>query len=350
MKRALVTGATGMLGSYVVERLVAEGWSVRALVRDPSRAGPVKALGADVVPGDVTRLEAMRAAAAGCDAIFHAAAVIGSGSDGEAFRLGNVVGAEHAVSAAEAAGSRLVHVSSIAVFGRHRYGAAATDENAALPSLPARDAYGRSKQEAERAVLGAHAARRVWATVVRPPVMYGKRDRQFAPRVGPLLQRGLFPLVAGGRTTLPLVHASAVADGAIRAAAADVAGGRVYHLTDDFLVTAADLVRYAALGLGRRIRAPRIPIAAARLAFRALGIGLILRGRPDLARHASGLLEMLSRDNPFRSARARRELGWSPTVRPSEGLPEAFRWWSDHRRSDADSPSAVIRGGPGAPS
>ena len=74
---------------------------------------------------------------------------------------------------------------------------AATDESTPLPELPAADAYGRSKQEAERLVLAAHAAGRVWASVVRPPLMYGKRDRQFVPRLGPVLERGFFPLVAG---------------------------------------------------------------------------------------------------------------------------------------------------------
>lgn len=334
MKRALVTGATGLLGGYVVERLTAGGWSVRGLVRDPSRRCRVEALGAQAVPGDLTDVGSLRAAAAGCDAIFHTAAAIGPGSDWEAFRVGNVVGAEHVVAAAEAAGSRLVHVSSTSVFGRQRYHAAATDESVPLPELPARDAYGRSKQDAERLVLAAHAAGRIWASVVRPPVMYGKRDRQFAPRLCPVLERGFFPLVAGGTTTLTLVHADSVADGAIRAATTDAAGGRVYHLTNDFDVTAAELVRHASLGLGRRIRALHVSNSAARHGFSVLAAVLVIGGRRDLAAHADGLLEMLTRNNPFTSERARRELKWSPTIPPAKGLPEAFRWWSEHGRSE----------------
>lgn len=319
-----------MLGAYVVERLLTEGWTVRGLVRDPASRLPVEALGAQAVSGDVTNLDSMRAAAAGCDAVFHTAAAIGPGRDWEPFRVGNVVGAENVVAAAEAAGSRLVHVSSTSVFGRHRYHGAATDETAALPRLPDRDAYGRSKQEAERVVLDAHAAGRVWATIVRPPIMYGKRDRQFAPRVGPALKRGLFPLVGGGRTTLSLVHAQSVADGAVRAAITDAAAGRVYHLTNDFDVTAADLVTYASLGLRRRIRALHFPLRAASVMSRALSVALVMGGRRDLAAHTAGMLDMLTRDNPFTSARARCELKWSPTIRPAEGLPEAFRWWSEH--------------------
>jgi 2-alkyl-3-oxoalkanoate reductase len=333
--RALVTGATGMLGARLVERLRGEGWSVRALTRDPSKAAWLEALGAERTPGDLTDPESLRAAATGCDAVFHAAAAIGPGADHEGFWRVNVTGTTHVLAAAAAAGARVVHVSSTSVFGRHRYRSTPTDESAPLPELPAADAYGRSKQEAERLVLDAHAQGRVWAAVVRPPVMYGKRDRQFAPRLGPVLERGIFPLVGGGRTTLSLVHADSVADGTIRAATTGRAGGRVYHLTNDFDLTVADLVRFASRGLGRRVLAPRVPMAVGRASFKALALALVAAGRKDLAPHAEGLLQMLTRDNPFTSERARRELRWSPVIRPPEGLSEAFRWWKDTRRAES---------------
>jgi nucleoside-diphosphate-sugar epimerase len=337
--RALVTGATGMLGARLVERLAEAGWEVRGLVRDPSRAAWLAEAGATPVRGDLTDAASLRAAAAGCDAVFGAAAAIGAGSD-DAFSRVNVDGTRSLVAATAAAGARLVHVSSTSVFGRHRYRARPTDEWSPLPELPEAFAYGRSKQDAERVVLGAHTRGEVWAAVVRPPVMYGPRDRQFVPRVAPVLRRGLFPLVGSGRTTLPLVSADAVALGAIRAATTDAAGGQVYHLTDDFPVTPADLVRLAAQGLGRRVLAPRVPVVLGRAAFRVLALALRAGGRGDLAPHAIGLLEMLTRDNPFSSARARRELGWSPALPPAEGLPAAFRWWAE-RRSTAGRRGSV---------
>ena len=330
--RALVTGATGMLGARIVERLVGEGWEARALVRDRAKGSWLEALGAETATGDLTDAASLRAAAAGCYAIFNAAAAIGSGSDHEAFRRVNVAGTANVVAAAGAAGARLVHVSSTSVFGRHRYYASPTDESVPLPELPVADAYGRSKQEAERLVLDAHARGSVWAAVVRPPVMYGPRDRQFAPRIGPVLERGFFPLIGGGKTTLTLVHADSVADGAIRAATTDRAAGRVYHLTNDFEIKVADLVRFAARGLGRRVLAPWMPLTLGRAAFRALALALVAAGRRDLAPHVAGMLRMLTRDNPFTSERARRELAWAPSIRPAEGLADAFRSWKRNRR------------------
>jgi nucleoside-diphosphate-sugar epimerase len=330
VKRALVTGATGMLGSHIVERLVADGWEVRALVRDTGPARWLEPLGASLARGDVTDEASVRAAATACQAVFHAAAAIGPGRDMGAFRALNVAGTEHVIRAAASAGARLIHVSSTAVYDdatRLRF--APVGEDVPVSTLPEGDAYGRSKQEAEAAVLRAHAQGVVWASVVRPPVMYGKRDRQFVPRIAPVLRRGLFPLIDGGRSGFLIVHAGSVADGAVRAATTDAAGGRVYHLTNDFEVTVAEFARFAGEGLGRRILTPSVPLAVARAFFGALGFALTLAGRADLAVHAPGSLALLSRGNPFTSARARRELGWSPAVPPSVGLPEAFRWWNE---------------------
>ena len=334
MKRALVTGATGMLGSYIVERLAADGWSVRALVRDEGAARWLEEMGASLARGDVTDAASVRAAATGCDAVFHAAAAIGPGRDVAPFRALNVGGTEHVLAAVAAAGARLVHISSTAVYSdetRARF--APVGEDVPVSALTSDDAYGISKLESERAVLRAHEEKRVWASVVRPPVMYGRRDRQFVPRIAPVLQRGLFPLIAGGRSTFLLAHAGAVADGAVRAATTDAAGGRVYHLTNDFDVTVADFARLAGEGLGCRIFTPSVPLAVARAFFGTLGFVLTLAGRADLAAHAPGSLALLSRNNPFTSERARRELGWSPPVPPAIALPEAFRWWAEHREA-----------------
>ena len=190
--------------------------------------------------------------------------------------------------------------------------------------------------EAERVVMDAHARGHAWCTIVRPPTMYGERDRQFVPRVVVMLRRGLFPLMGGGRTTLSAVHASAVASGAILAARTDAAGGRAYNLTDDFPLTSADLVHFASVGLDRRIMAPRISMTVGRAFFGAISIGVRVIGRGELAAHAMGSYEWLTHDNPYVAHRARRELRWNPTVMPDVGVPEAFRWWKRARQAVAE--------------
>jgi nucleoside-diphosphate-sugar epimerase len=92
MRRALVTGATGMLGSYLVQRLIDGGYGVRALARNPERAQWLRDAGADVVQGELADARALIAAADGCAIVVHAAAAIGPQSDWESFRIGNVQG------------------------------------------------------------------------------------------------------------------------------------------------------------------------------------------------------------------------------------------------------------------
>ena len=334
MRLALVTGATGLVGSHVVERLLADGWRVRALVRDPAGAAWLAARGAELAQGDVLDAPSLARASSGCGALFHTAAAVTPTGGWEAFRRPNVDGTRNVVDAAAASGARLLHLSSVAVYGsgaRYRADGRKTDEETPLAPLPDGAWYARSKRESEAMVLDAHAAKRVWATAIRPCVIYGPRDRQFVPRLARVLRFGFAPLLGQGRTTLPLVHAASVADAAVRAVDADVAGGRAYNVTNDFALTPREFFRLAGEGLGRRVRLVPMPVPLASLAVR-LGlraVSLVKGGNLNVV--AGGSLDFLTKDNPFTSARARRELGWSPPLPPEAGVPAAFRWWKEHR-------------------
>lgn len=327
MPRALVTGATGLVGSHIVDRLHADAWDVRALVRSPS--SQLAALGVDTVRGDVLDVDSFVSAARGVDVIFHTAAAVTPSGGWEAYRRPNVDGTANAIVAAEQNGARLLQLSSVAVYGptgRYRAAGQKTDEGTPLGPLPERAYYARSKRESEALVLEAHRAGRIWGTAVRPDVIYGTRDRQFTPRIARLLSHGFAPLVAGGDATLAIVHAANVADGAVLAATNDRAGGRTYNLANDFDVTVREFVELAAEGLGKRVRLIPIPLALARGAFKAVRfvVNTATGGRLSVMSNAS--LSIVTEDNPFTSERARRELGWSPAVRPEHGIPEAFRW------------------------
>ena len=331
MPLALVTGATGLLGSHVVERLHQDGWTVRALVRDARRAAWLEPLGAEPTPGDMLDAPSIARAAAGCDAIFHTAAAITPHGGWETFRRTNIEGTWSAVAAAAASGAKLLHVSSVAVYGsKTRYRDTPTDETVPLPELPERAYYARSKRESEALVLDAHRRGEIWAAAVRPDVIYGRRDRQFVPRAARLFRLGVVPLIAGGRSTLAIVHAANVADGAVRAVATPAAGGQAYNLANDYDVTLAEFVRLGALGLGQPVRTLNIPLPLASAAMGMLKAAVTLVRGAEMASHADTTLYFMSRNNPFSSERARRELGWDPPVRPETGVPEAFRWYREH--------------------
>ena len=321
-----MTGATGLVGTHTTHRLRRDGWAVRALVRDPARARALNDDGVTLAIGDTLDAASVAAAARGCDVVFHTAAAVTPSGGWEAFSRPNIEGTHNVIAAAAAARARLVHVSSVAVYGSSgRYAKAGrkTDEDMPLAPLPEQAFYARSKRESEALVLDAHAAGRLWATAVRPDVIYGTHDRQFVPRLARMLRRLRFaPIVGGGRNTLAIVHAANVADGMVRAATIDAAGGRVYNLANDFDVTTREFFRLAGEGLGIPLHMANIPFVVVRA---ALGLASMVAGsRWRVAMDAS--LGFLTRDNPFTSERARRELGWNPVVRPEVGIPEAFRW------------------------
>ena len=323
-----MTGASGLVGSHVVERFLADDWRVRALVRDEASAAWLARQGVELARGDILDASTFAAAAAGCEVIVHAAAAVVARGGWDVYRAANVDGTRNAITAAERSGARLVQVSSVAVYGpdsRYATDGKCTEDTPLLP-LPPHAYYARSKRESEALVLEAHAAGRIRATAVRPPVIYGVRDRQFIPRMARVLRFGIFPLIAGGRSTLPIVHAANVADGVARAAVQDAAMGRVYLLANDHDVTVADFIRYAAQGMARRIVAVPVPLAVAR-ALQAMlrTAATVIMGR-NAGVMAGSTLRFLTSDNPFSSERAFRELGWARPVPPSQGVPAAFRW------------------------
>lgn len=334
MPAALVTGAAGQVGSQIVEQLVRAGWSVRGLSRSESSDATIASLGATPVRGDVLDRESLFAASGGVDTIFHTAAAITVSGGWESYRRTNLDGTSAIIEAAERSGARLMHLSSVAVYGASgRYGAQKTSEETALGEIRERSHYARSKRESEQMVMDAHRAGRIWATAVRPDVIYGPRDRQFVPRMARAIQLGVMPLLGGGRSTLAVVHSANVAEGAILAATSEKAGGRVYNLANDYDVTVREFFTLAAEGLGKRVVFVPVPIWVAKAGLRGFRIvdRVMLGGKFAVA--SEGSLSFMSRDNPFTSDRAKRELGWKPSVRPEVGVPEAFRWWKEKGRT-----------------
>lgn len=337
MSVALVTGATGLVGSHIVDRLLADGWSVRALARSPERAQSMLPHGVQVIRGDVLDEASFARAATDAHVIFHAAGNVIARGGWDAYRVTNVEGTRNAIMAAERSRARLLHLSSVAVYGpKGRYEAVKrgerTDESTMLAPLRGNAYYARSKRESEALVLDAHRQGRIWGTSVRPDVVYGPRDRQFVPRMAMFVRRGVIPLIHGGRSIMAIVHAANVADGAVRAATMDIAGGKAYNLANDYDVSVRRFFELAGQGLDRTTLFIPLPMWAARSAVR--GIKAVARavsgGRFSMV--SSSALDFMSQDNPFSSERARKELGWSPGVRPEAGIPDAFRWWREAAR------------------
>ena len=334
-RRALITGATGLVGSHIVERLRADGWSIRALSRDPDRDRWLETRGAELHRGDVLDAESVKAAARGCTHVFHTAAAVTPRGGWDAYHSVNVQGTGHVIDAAAESGARLLQLSSVAVYGpTARYQSSVTDERTPLPPLDDALFYARTKRASEQMALAAHASGRVWATAIRPCVIYGRRDRQFVPRMARLVRRGFVPLPGGGKSALAIIHAASVAHAAVLAATNDVAGGKAYNVANESPTAGRDFFRLAGEGLGRRVRIIPIPVFLARAGLAVARLVLSLSHGRGTAAMSRGSLGFLTRDNPFSSALAERELGWTPQIDPRAAIPDAFGWWRDSRGMD----------------
>lgn len=315
----LVTGGSGLVGSHVLEALGARGERVRAIVRNDSRA-TVEALGAEPVIGDVADEDSWHRASGGVRAIVHAAALVASHTSFDEFTRVNVGGTRLAIETARRTGARLIHISTVAVYGRTAvYGAGergrGVTEEFPFQPLPDSDFYARTKRAAEQLVQQEAARGGLSAIAIRPNVIYGARDKLFTQRVVGVVRHGFVPLIGPATNHLSCVYVGNVTSAIL--AALDVfprEGFRAYNVTRDAtpLLTQREFLAEFAHALGRRPRFVRLPVAAARagvLVWSAL-LRMLRPGR--YAGLAGAAVSFIVGENPYAVERIRGELGWTP--------------------------------------
>jgi nucleoside-diphosphate-sugar epimerase len=323
-KRILITGATGLLGSHIAERLAARGDGVRALVRPTSEVAFLQSIGVELVPGDLSDPPSLRRAVEGAEVVYHCAARVGDWGSWPQFQAQVIDATANLLAACRAARvGRFLHVSSIAVYGHPKPRAELFTEDEPLgQNLWWWDHYVRAKMAAEALVRDYPGD---W-TVVRPSWMYGPRDRTSLPRVLAAVEAGRAAVLGRGDNLLNLVYAADVAEGAVLAADSPVARGRAYHLSSEGDVAQRDLLDLLTDALGRPRVRKRWPYPLAFAAgFWAEAFARLTRQSrpPHLTRYA---VAVLGRPTRFSIERAKTELGWRPRTPAKEGLYRSLDW------------------------
>jgi nucleoside-diphosphate-sugar epimerase len=156
MSTAFVTGGSGFIGGALIERLRAEGWTVRALARSDTAAARVGELGAEPVRGDLEDRRALEEGAAGCEVAFHCAAKVDDWGEPEEFERLNVFGTQNTLDACIAAGvRRFVHAGTEAALSAGQPLVNVTEDAPLRPDSPI--LYAASKARAEQRVRAATA-------------------------------------------------------------------------------------------------------------------------------------------------------------------------------------------------
>lgn len=309
-RRVVVTGAAGNIGRALVEAYLARGDEVTAIDLAEQHDPRVHA-----VRADVSRPGSWEQELAGAQVVVHAAAIVAEAGDRDRFVAVNVVATRRVAEAAADAGvARLVHLSSIVVYGnRFPAGSLRTESD---PLVPTGAPYTDTKIAAEQAVLAVAAERDLPVTVLRPGDVYGPRSVPWVLRPLAMMRRRQFVLVDGGRWPLSPIHLDDLVAGILVAGDAEVAAGRTYNLAGP-PVSARSFFTHHAKHTGTRLRSLPRPaaLAAAELAVRAAS----LTGRS--APFSPEAIEYVTHPGGYAGDRAARELGVSPSIPLEEGLP-----------------------------
>lgn len=324
IRRALVTGASGHIGSTLCRALCARGVEVVAVVRRTSNRSALEGLEVRVAEGDVLDPDLLETQARGCDVLFHNAAIFEiHASDPALLRRVAVEGARNAVTAAARAGARTVLTGSVVALGFSTRADELLDETAQATSLTV--PYYRAKVEGEREAE--RRAQELHADLVRvlPTLVIGPSDHRVTPssRVLVDMLRGSGVTFEGG---VNVIDVRDLAIGMIAAAERGRAGAR--YILGGENVLFRDFGAIVSRLTGKAIRHTTLP----RWAMSSIAAGVELfsavAGKtPPLTRAA--VHDVYGRYAWYDLTRARTELGLAtrPTVETVEG---AARFFWDH--------------------
>jgi dihydroflavonol-4-reductase len=324
--KALVTGATGFVGSHVARCLADQGAELRLLVRPTSLTANLEGIAGERVTGDLREPESLRKAVEGCEAVFHVAADyrLWTREPQEMYRS-NVEGTRNILQAAQEAGvRRVVYTSSVATMGFTSNGHLA-DENSPVGLGDMIGHYKKSKFQAEQVALQAGRAG-VDVVVVNPTTPVGERDIKPTPtgRIIVDFLKRKFPAYVD--TGLNLVDVAEVARGHVAALEKGRRGER-YILGGENLTLKQILDKLAALtGLSSpRVKLPYAVAMASGVVDTAV-TGLLLRREPRVTLDA---VRMGRKKMFVSSAKAERALGWK-IVPVDDALRRAVEWFRSH--------------------
>ena len=321
--KALVTGSTGFVGSHLVEELLREGFDVTCLLRPVSKPGCMENLPVSFRRASLHSHNELVEAVRDMQYVFHVAGLTRARTADD-YRKANTETTRQLLEAVVDSGTRLrrfVYVSSLAAAGPAR-GEEPIDESTTPHPLAH---YGASKLAAEQVVLS--LADRVPVTIVRPPVVYGPRDRNVLVLFRTAQRFHILPVIGSAQNVVGMVHVADLVRG-IRLAAVTAAGaGRVYflsggnHRLDE---VAADIGK----ALRLRVRPIRIPPPVARLIGEWGELVGRVSGRPQLISRRK-IKHAIQPRWTCSSARAERELGFTANVQLAEGLTQTAQWYAE---------------------
>lgn len=318
--KVLITGASGFLGSYIVDLLMKRGYAVRSFTRSlPKNASKV-----EVYRGDIADTAAITKAVAGMDAVFHVAAKAGIWGDSQSYFSPNVLGTRNIIQACQKHGVKhLVYTSTPSVVFN---GKALTGADESLPyGSNWLCHYAKTKALAEQEVLGANQLGGLKTIALRPHLIWGIGDQHLLPRILKQASTGKLRRIGEGKNLVDITHVKNAAQAhllALEALQRNIGAGKPYFISQGEPV---NLWSWIDLLLSKMNLPPvkkSIPASSAYAlgaCCEAIYSIFKLKQEPPMTRF---LATELSKDHYFSINNAKKDLGYNPQVTAEEGLTE----------------------------
>ena len=319
---SLVTGATGLIGSHLVEALVARGDAVRALARPTSLTTRLRELGVDIRVGNLMDNATLMAAAKGAERLFHCAALVNDWGVEEEFEQANVHGVRNVLAAATRAGvGKFVFLSTSDVYG---FPGRPVDESE-RPS-PRGFPYSDSKIRGEALVWNHHRRVGLPVCVIRPATVYGPRAQSLVVDLVRALRQRRMVLIDRGVHIAGLTYVGNLVDSLILAADSEASIGQAYNISDGSRVTWREYVD-AMADLAEVPRPTRSHAHNRAFILATLWVSYYrLMGRTQRPPLTPAMVELMGTDQDFPIDKATRELGYRPRVGFEEGIRHTGEW------------------------
>lgn len=317
--KALVTGAAGFIGSHLVEALIKRGYEVTCLIRRSSNCKWIEHLDIKYIFSDIYDTESYTDKISNFEYIFHLAGLTKSVSEKDFF-LANTENTKRLLQAVADGNSkiyRFIFLSSLAAAGPSCNGVPLREDS---PSKPV-SIYGRSKLEAEKAVL--KYAYKMPFTIIRPPAVYGPRDSDFFIFFK-LIKSGIFPY--WGESHYSLIYVDDLVQGIILAAEKKEAENKIFFLSDNMHYSGEEIAKE--IGLAFDSKALKIRVPRSIMPFLAL-IGEKLKKKGIINRDK--IRELYYSNWTCDSSRAREELGFDLKITLREGIKWTADWYKIHQ-------------------
>lgn len=318
--KAFVTGASGFIGTHLVQRLLERNWQVSILRHKSDWIGPDKCR---VFEGDIRDPLSLKGKFAGTQILFHLAAALGgSRIEKKEFIATNVLGTENVLRAASEEGvGRLIHFSSAGVFG-------SVKENRPIGEthrLSPRDVYDKTKLEGEKIALR-FAARGKNVTVIRPGWVYGPGDRRTFKLIEAIASKK-FILVTRGSTCQTPVYIEDLVQGILLCAEKEKAGG-TYHLAGRECLTVKEITQ--AIAKATNVSLPRFPLPVFALKAAAWKLEKAYALWSKEAPLTRGKLAFFIHPKPLSIQKAAADLGYAPEWDFEKGMAASVAWYREN--------------------